>query len=96
MFLEETSWKITLYDNPYAYVLNNGNMRIGTDEWYIINDTACDYGEKFKIRENVYKIPLSFNACENSQYNCISGEWYVIYFVFQSKLFSSLEFSTLF
>ena len=71
-------WKLSLYANPFIYAICNetGNgYPIGTYNWYFFNDTCTRAGPSETVSENIYKFPLSFSACQESEYTCRIGAW---------------------
>ena len=60
-------WRINIYGSPYTYAILNESSPFGTHNWHVRND-SCQYWDENNVR-------LSFNACNQSEFNCIDGTW---------------------
>ena len=63
-----TEWRLELYDNKNIYAtLKMFEYPLGTFTWTIHNDPC--YG----LNETAVEVPLSFNACDEDEFNCRDG-----------------------
>ena len=81
---EISEWKIIHLNNPYIFATCNQTessspLPIGIHHWYIFNDTCDDIENDQMVGKNIYKLPLSFVACNPNQYTCEDGtSWYAL------------------
>ena len=74
---KKSEWKLTIYSKPNIYATCNESIYpFGMLNWYFFGDT-CEQKEPEKsVAKNVYKLPISFNACdENNEFSCADGTW---------------------
>ena len=77
-------WQISIYEDKNIYAScneskSNHPFPIGVNNWYIFNDTCDDIENDQMVGKNIYKLPLSFVACNPNQYTCEDGtSWYAL------------------
>ena len=68
------SWKLEIVKDNFTYAITNGTSPFGLQTWHFFNDTCSkELGERVDALK--YKKMISFNACNETEFNCKDGTW---------------------